>query len=47
VLIEARAVDREGNIRVLNNADMKYTYRHCGAPEDLVFTQALLQGGPV
>jgi UDP-N-acetylmuramate dehydrogenase len=44
ILIEARAVDRSGNIHVLNLADMKYTYRHCGAPEDLVFTQALFQG---
>ena len=44
ILIEARAVDRSGNIHVLSNADMKYTYRHCGAPEDLVFTQALFQG---
>jgi len=45
-LIEAQAVDREGNIRVLTNADMKYSYRHCGAAEDLVFTQALFQGKP-
>ena len=44
ILIEARAVDRSGNIHVLTNADMKYTYRHCGAPEELVFTQALFQG---
>ena len=44
ILIEARAVDRSGAIHVLANADMKYTYRHCGAPEDLVFTQALFQG---
>ena len=29
---------------MLANADMKYTYRHSGAPEDLVFTQALFQG---
>jgi UDP-N-acetylmuramate dehydrogenase len=46
VLVEARAVDRRGKIRVLTNADMKYTYRHSGAPEDLVFTEALLQGRP-
>ena len=46
VLVEARAVDRQGNILVLSNADMKYTYRHCGAPEDLIFTEALLQGRP-
>jgi len=45
-LVEARAVDRKGRIRVLKNADMGYGYRHCGAPEDLIFTQALLQGEP-
>ena len=44
VLIEARAVDRSGNIHVLSNADMNYSYRHSGAPEDLIFTAALLQG---
>jgi UDP-N-acetylmuramate dehydrogenase len=46
VLIEARGVDRAGNIRVFTNADMKYTYRHSGAPEDVIFTQALYQGAP-
>ncbi len=44
VLVEARAVDRSGNIHVLSNADMKFSYRHSGAPEDLIFTAALLQG---
>jgi UDP-N-acetylmuramate dehydrogenase len=44
VLVEARAVDRKGNIIVLSNADMHYTYRHCGAPEGLIFTEAVLQG---
>ena len=44
VLIEARAVDRAGDLHVLPVADMHYTYRHCGAPEDYVFTQALFQG---
>lgn len=46
VLVEARAVDRKGNIFVLQNADMKYRYRHCGAPKGLIFTQALFQGKP-
>ena len=46
ILIEARAVDRSGTIHVLSNADMNYSYRHCGAPEGLVFTQALFQGRP-
>ena len=44
VLIEARGVDRAGNVRVYSNADMKYSYRHCGAPDDVIFTQALFQG---
>ena len=44
VLIEARAVDRAGHIHVLGNADMHFHYRHCGAPEDYIFTQALFQG---
>lgn len=43
-LVEARAVDRKGNIIVLKNADMHYTYRHCGAPEDLIFTEATFEG---
>ena len=43
-LVEARAVDRAGRVHVLRNADMDYTYRHCGAPEDFIFTQALFAG---
>ena len=44
ILIEARGVDRQGNVRTFSNADMGYTYRHSGAPEDVIFTQALFQG---
>ena len=44
ILIEARGVDRQGNIRTFSNADMGYTYRHSRAPEDVIFTQALFQG---
>jgi UDP-N-acetylmuramate dehydrogenase len=43
-LVEARAVDREGRIHALNNADMHYAYRHCGAPDDYIFTQAVFAG---
>ncbi len=46
VLVEARGFNRKGELKVLSNADMKYTYRHCGAPEDLIFTSALLRGKP-
>jgi UDP-N-acetylmuramate dehydrogenase len=44
VLLEARAVDRQGNVHRLSLADMKLTYRHCGVPEDWIFTEALFQG---
>ena len=45
-LIEARGVDRTGRLRVFSNGDMHYSYRHCGVPDDVVFTQALFQGTP-
>jgi UDP-N-acetylmuramate dehydrogenase len=45
-LIEARGVDRQGRVRVFSNGDMHYTYRHCGAPDDIIFTEALFQGSP-
>ena len=45
-LIEARAVDRDGSIRVLSNADFGFSYRHSGAPADFIFTSALYQGRP-
>jgi UDP-N-acetylmuramate dehydrogenase len=43
-LVEARAVDRQGGVHVLSNADMHYAYRHCGAPDDYIFTEALFAG---
>jgi len=46
VLVEARAVDRKGDIQVLPVAALEYAYRHCGAPDDVIFTEALFQGEP-
>ena len=46
ILIEARGVDRAGNVRVYRNADMGYSYRHCGVPDDVIFTEALFRGAP-
>ena len=46
VLIEARAVDREGIIHVLTNADMGFRYRHSGICADWIFTEALYGGRP-
>lgn len=44
VLVEAVAIDRQGRRHVLSNADMGYSYRHCGASEDLIFVEAIFQG---
>ena len=44
VLVEAYGVDREGNRRTYSNAEMGFSYRHCGVPEDVIFTGALFQG---
>jgi UDP-N-acetylmuramate dehydrogenase len=44
VLIEARGVDRQGNRRTFSNAEMGLTYRHCGVPDDVIFTGATFQG---
>jgi UDP-N-acetylmuramate dehydrogenase len=46
VLVEARGVDRQGEIRVFSHADMGFAYRHSSAPADVIFTQALFQGRP-
>src|ERR1044072_8916372 len=46
ILIEARGVDRAGNIRTYTNAEMGFSYRHCGVPDDVIFTQALFEGAP-
>lgn len=46
VLVEARALTRQGELLTLSLEDMAYSYRHCGAGGDLIFTQALFQGAP-
>lgn len=45
-VVEVRALDRQGNVHVLSNADMGYAYRHSSAPTDLIFTSALFEGYP-
>ncbi|MDX2263917.1 MAG: UDP-N-acetylmuramate dehydrogenase [Hyphomicrobiales bacterium] len=45
-LVEARAVDGLGRRHALSNADMKFVYRNCGAPEDFIFTEAVFAGPP-
>jgi UDP-N-acetylmuramate dehydrogenase len=44
VLLETRGVDRQGNLRTFSNGEMGFSYRHCNAPDDVIFTAAVLQG---
>jgi UDP-N-acetylmuramate dehydrogenase len=44
VLVEACGLDRGGTLRAYSNADMHYSYRHCGVADDVIFTAALFQG---
>jgi UDP-N-acetylmuramate dehydrogenase len=44
VLLETRGVDRQGNMRTFSNGEMGFSYRHCSAPDDVIFTAAVLQG---
>ena len=45
-LVEARALDREGKVHVLKNADFDFAYRHSGMPQDFIATQAVYRGTP-
>ncbi len=45
-LIAARGADRQGRVRVFASGDMHYAYRHCGAPDDIIFTEAVFAGVP-
>ncbi len=44
LLVEVTALDRQGRLHVLGAEEMNYAYRHCGAPDELIFIEALFQG---
>jgi UDP-N-acetylmuramate dehydrogenase len=46
VLVSCRGVDRNGKIVELSNADMGFSYRHCGVAADVIFTNAVFAGSP-
>lgn len=46
VLVSARAVDRNGAVHTLTAANMGFSYRHSGIPEDWVFVSATLKAEP-
>jgi UDP-N-acetylmuramate dehydrogenase len=45
-VVEVRALDRQGNMHVLSNAEMGYAYRHSAVPAGLIFTSAVFEGYP-
>jgi UDP-N-acetylmuramate dehydrogenase len=44
VTLSAEALDRAGNLHNFTVEDLHLSYRHCGVPEDYIFTKAVLQG---
>lgn len=46
VLRRAWALDPAGGLRELSNSEMGFSYRHCGVPEDWIFTEAEFEGTP-
>jgi UDP-N-acetylmuramate dehydrogenase len=46
VLFSCRGVDRSGKIVELSNAEMGFSYRHCGVADDVIFTSAVFAGSP-
>ncbi|CAO4144340.1 UDP-N-acetylenolpyruvoylglucosamine reductase [Methylorubrum aminovorans] len=46
VLVEARGIDRKGELRVFTHAEMGFRYRHSSAPDDVIFTSATFRGRP-
>jgi len=44
VLVQARCIDRDGQLHVLAPAEMDMTYRSTGVPADWIFVDALFQG---
>jgi UDP-N-acetylmuramate dehydrogenase len=46
VFVEAHAIGADGRKHVLRAPEMGFSYRHCAAAPDLVFTRARLRGRP-
>ena len=44
ILINVVALDRAGRRQIMGLDEMDYSYRHCGAAQDLIFTEAVYEG---
>ncbi|WJW79765.1 UDP-N-acetylmuramate dehydrogenase [Bartonella sp. TP] len=45
-VVNVRAVDRFGNIQLLTNKELEFSYRHCGVKHRFIFLNAELEGYP-
>lgn len=43
VLVWAKALDMQGNLKTYSVQDLEYTYRHCGLKEPVIFVEACFQ----
>ena len=43
ILLWAKALDMQGNLKTYTVEELKYTYRHCGLKEPVVFVEACFQ----
>ena len=46
ILQSVVAIDRTGRRQLMSLENMQYSYRHCGADKDLIFTEAVFEGTP-
>ena len=46
VVVDAEAMDADGNVHTLDPAELGFGYRHCGVPEDWIFLSARLEAAP-
>jgi UDP-N-acetylmuramate dehydrogenase len=44
IVVECKALDPAGELHKLKPSDLGFDYRHCGIPEDWIFTSAVMRG---
>lgn len=44
VLVSVDAIDRSGQLHTLTHKSLQFSYRHCHAPQDLIFVRTTLSG---
>jgi len=44
IVVECKALDPDGGLHKLKPDQLEFSYRHCGVPEDWIFTGAVMRG---